>query len=506
MSTLSKFRLNPVQIVEWINEVGIKEAIRHWARNPDDFCQDVLRMKPQKWQAEFMQAVSDARHGIANDGDKIKMRFAVKSGTGVGKTSAVACLILWHLACFADSKIPCTAPTSPQIKAVLWPEVRKWVQNIHPILKEYFPFDVQTDSVKLLENMAVARTARDEAPEAFQGFHSHNIMLLADEASGVPDAIFLAGQGVMSSKGAITILIGNPTRPAGWFYDAFHGDGHLYWTKTVACTDSEYVQPEYVQEMKVKHGENSYEFKVRVMGEFHLEDSGFIIPRSLLTASINRPVERDNKYIIWGVDVSAGRDKSALAKRSGNTLLEPVKAWGGKDVAQSVGIVVDEYYRAGPNTKPHEICVDVIGVGHGFVALLKQELKYEIDNRQLSVRGINVAERKGISDRYVSLRVELWARAREWFETCAVSIPKDDELVAQLCSVEWEISNSNGKWKIVDKKAGGSSPDQADAFLLTFAGRKTIISTAPVRTKLAFANKDQNMYAIGSASYLTNRG
>ena len=496
----------PDKVIEWIDEVGIGAAIDHWARKPGDFCRDVLRMDPQEWQEEFMQAVSNARFGIPNDTlnnePVVKMRFAVKSGTGVGKTSGVACMILWHLGCFADSKIPCTAPTSPQIKAVLWPELRKWVQNIAPGIKEYFPFDVQTDNIKLHENLAIARTARDEAPEAFQGFHSKNIMLLADEASGVPDAIFLAGQGVMSSKGAITILIGNPTRPSGWFYDAFNSDSHLYWTKTVSCTQSPFVTKEYVEEMRNKHGEDSYEFQVRVLGEFSTEEGGQVIPRGLIVSAVDRYVDKNTDYIIWGIDVSAGRDKSTIARRQGNTLLEPVKAWGGKDIMQFVGITVDEYYNA--KDKPDEICVDVIGVGHGYVSRLKEELKYEIDSRKVRVRGINVAERKGISDRYVSLKVELWARGREWFETMAVNIPKDDVLINQLAAVEWEIADSNGKWVIKDKTGGtGRSPDEADAFLLTFAGRKNpAFKQRASRPQFSFAKQDQHLYAMGSASWL----
>ena len=329
-------------------------------------------------------------------------------------------------------------------------------------------------------------------------------MLLADEASGVPDAIFLAGQGVMSSKGAITILIGNPTRPFGWFFDAFHSDSHLYWTKTVACTDSGFVQPAYVEEMKLKHGEDSYEFRVRVMGEFHLEEGGQIIPRGLITAAVNRYVEPDTDYIIWGVDVSAGRDKSTIAKRKGNTLLEQVKGWGGKDVMQFVGITVDEYYNTPDSEKPDEICVDVIGVGQGYVSRLKEELKHEIQNRIVRVRGVNVAERKGISDRYVSLRVELWARGKEWFESMATTMPKDEELINQLAAVEWEIADSNGKWVIKDKTGGtGRSPDQADAFLLTFAGRRNQgFKKRPTRPQFAFAQENKNGYATGNASWL----
>lgn len=485
-----------------------QSVMAKYANDPTAFCMDILRMKPVEWQQEWMEAVALARAGKPNDVDTsgapvCKMRFSVKSGTGVGKTCGVALLILWHLGVFPDSKIPCTAPTSPQLKAVLWPELRKWVLNIPEKLKEYFPYEVQTDTVKIFENLAVARTARDEAPESFQGFHARNILLVADEASGVPDAIFLAGQGVMSSKGAITIMIGNPTRPSGWFYDAFHSDAHLYWTRTINCTMSPLVQKKYVSDMMAKHGEDSYEFRVRVMGEFHLEDSGFIIPRSWVEDALTREIDIDTDYIIWGVDVSAGgKDKSALCKRQGNKVLEPPKQWGGKNVMQFVGIIANEYYETPIDERPDEICVDVIGVGHGFVARLREELAQEISARVVKVRGINVAERKSVKDRYVSLRVELWARAREWFEAQTCSLQATTEFMNQLCSVEWEIKDSNGKWAIVDKKSGGVSPDLADAFVLTFAGRKPMRAFKNNRVANRFAKQDKSLYAIGSSSWL----
>lgn len=505
--------MKPVtEVKKMLDEDEDGRVMRYYARNPGRFCEDVLRVKPLEWQEEFMQAVSNARFNAPNDTDKdgepvVKMRFAIKSGTGVGKTMGVASMILWHLACFPDSKIPCTAPTSPQIKAVLWPELRKWVNNIPPTLKPYFPYEVQTDSVKLLENMALARTAREESPESFQGFHAKNILLVADEASGVPDAIFLAGQGVMSSKGAITILIGNPTRPNGWFYDAFTSDTHLYWTRTINCSMSKMVQPEYITDMRRKHGEDSYEFRVRVMGEFHLEDSGFVIPRSWVEDAISRDIEKDTNYVIWGVDVSAGgRDKSAIAKRRGNTLIEPVKTFGGLDVSQFVDATVEEYFSVPFDDRPREICVDVIGVGHGYLSQLRRELGNEVTNNNLYIRGINVSEKKARQERYLSLRVELWAKAREWFESRACKVPKDVDFLNELCSVEWEVNENNGKWQLLNKRTSGKSPDMADAFVLTFAGRKPPPLESPRSLlKNKFANPKNMLYAEGSASYLNER-
>lgn len=486
--------LRPIEAVKADLEERLGPTLLRYAQDPVAFCMDVLRVTPLRWQGEFMRAVADARLGRLD-----KTRFAVRSGTGVGKTSGVSMLILWHLACFPDSKIPCTAPTAPQIKAVLWPELRKWVGSIPEELRVYFPFEVTGDQVRLYENFAVARTAREESPESFQGFHAKNIMLVADEASGVPEAVYMAGQGVMSSAGALTILIGNPTRAVGYFFDAFHSDSHLYWTRRVGCDESEMVNPAYLVNMRDKHGDESYEYKVRVLGEFHMEDAGLIVPRPWIDAAMGRPVERDSDWVVWGFDVSDGRDKSALAKRSGNTLLEPVKAWGGKTMEASVGIVVDEYYACKRGSEPDEICVDALGFG----AVAARQLREALKNERVIVTAVNVAETGAkISERYVSKRVELWAMGREWFESMTCSIPTDKELASELSSVEWEIKDSNGKWAIIDKHAGGHSPDRADAFLLTFAGKK-----GKHKGRFTAADKRGIMsreaqFAISSASYL----
>lgn len=489
----------------------IAEALRanlggkllEYAKDPTKFCKEILRVEPLEWQAEFMQAVADARHGKANWQDgSCRMRFAIRSGTGVGKTSCVSMLILWHLASFPDSKIPCTAPTAPQIKAVLWPELRKWINNIPQELKEFFPYDSTGDQIKLDDNFAVARTAREESPESFQGLHSKNIMLIADEASGVPQAIYMAGQGVMSSKGAITIMISNPTRATGYFFDAFHGDSHLYWTKRVGCDMSPMVSPAYLKDMRKKHGENSYEYQVRVMGNFFLEDTSIIIPRPWIDEAVDRDVTPDSDYIVWGVDVSDGRDKSALSKRKGNILMDKPKSWGGKDIMASVGIVADEYYACKIGEEPDEICVDAIGMGTAFAGRLAEVLKGE----PVKITRVNVALTGAkIGERFTSRRVELWAHGRAWFESALTRIPKGCEtLAAQLSSVEWEVKDSNGKWTIIDKKAGGSSPDEADSFLLTFGGvkgAKSSFTKKPASRKL-FGAKPDHEYGITSASYL----
>jgi hypothetical protein len=263
------------------------------------------------------------------------------------------------------------------------------------------------------------------------------------------------------------------------------------------------VTKNYITDMLNKHGENSYEYKVRVQGSFFLEDTSIIIPRPWIDEAVEREVTPDSDYIVWGVDVSDGRDKSAIAKRKGNILLEKPKAWGGKEVMQSVGIVVDEYYACKRGEEPDEICVDAIGMGTAFAGRLQEALKGE----PVKITRVNVAlTGSKVGERFTSRRVELWAKGRSWFESSLTRIPRGcDALASQLSSVEWEVKDSNGKWAIIDKKAGGGSPDEADAFLLTFGGVRGDKSSFTKRGKgsMLFGNRSkEHEFGITSASYL----
>ncbi len=64
----------------------------------------------------------------------------------------------------------------------------------HPVKQERIEFNAAPT-----EMFISARTSRAEQPEALQGIHSENVMLVADEASGVPEQVFEARPRIWSS-------------------------------------------------------------------------------------------------------------------------------------------------------------------------------------------------------------------------------------------------------------------------------------------------------------------
>jgi len=316
-----------------------------------------------------------------------------------------------------------------------------------------------------LECYAVARTARKEKPEAFQGFHSKHMLFIVDEASGVEDIIFEVGEGAMSTAGAKTLMTGNPTRTSGYFYNAFHEQRHLWTTMKVGCADSGRVNPRYIEEMKEKYGEISNVFRVRVLGEFPSGDDDSVIPLSIVEEAVDRDIKLVEGDVVWGLDVARfGGDRTALAKRCNNHLLGNIISWRGKDLMQTVGMVKAMYDKAKGWEKPVEILVDAIGMGAGVV-----DRMLEVG---LPVRAVNVAESPSTEGRFNRKRDELWWEARDWFMNRTSVIPNQEELIYELAMPRYQYTSAS-KIKVESKdemrRNGIQSPDLADAFCLTFA-------------------------------------
>jgi len=288
---------------------------------------------------------------------------------------------------------------------------------------------------------------------------------VVDEASGVPEQVFEAAAGSMSGHSAVTIMLSNPTRSSGTFFESQTRLAGSWWTRRWSCVDSPLVSTEFVDEMRMRYGEESNAFRIRVLGEFPMADDDTIIPFHLIEAATNRDIVLDEGApVVWGLDVARfGTDKTALAKRQGNVVTE-VSRWQGLDLMQTTGRVKAEYDGLPSNLRPREIMVDVIGMGGGVVDRLRE--------LGLPVRGVNVAESPSMGDTYVNLRAELWFKVRGWLEQRNAKLPKDEQLIAELASIRYAFVSS-GKMKAESKddmkRRGLPSPDIADAVCLTLA-------------------------------------
>jgi hypothetical protein len=326
------------------------------------------------------------------------------------------------------------------------------------------------------DSTIIARTASRDVPEALQGFHAPDgkLLFLLEEASGIDDIVFQVAAGALASRGSKVLMVANPTRNSGYFYNAFHANRARWKTMVVPWAVRPWSTPTYAEQVAAEYGEQSNVYRVRVLGEFPTTMDDALIPLEWIEQAVGRDVAQQGRMVVWGVDVGRGGDPSALIKRHGNRVLEPVKLWRDRDVMTTAGRVVREYEDTPKERRPSSICVDIIGVGAGVYDRLR-ELK-------LPVTGVNVGETQSLKDasRFVRLRDELNYAVREWFGERNCSIPNDPVLISELSAPSYKLTSS-GKISVETKdemKARGlKSPNAADALALTFAaGRKFSVS------------------------------
>jgi phage terminase large subunit len=392
----------------------------------------------------------------------------VRSGHGVGKSTFLAWLALHNQVTHLEAKTGTTAPSEHQLEDILWAEIATWFKRMPEELQDAFRLTYLRLELKGHEevNFAAGRVSRPETPEAFAGYHSPNMLLIGDEASGIAEPIFEVGLGAMSTPNARMALASNGTKPNGFFFETHHKLRGRWHTIRVNSEDVPRARG-HIEDVAAVYGRDSNVYRVRVLGEFPTSEDDSVIPLHLCEAAVSREVAPSEAYrVVWGVDVARfGDDRTALAKRRGNVLLEPVKHWRGKDTMQTSGLLMDEWNSTYKDEQPSEIIVDVIGMGAGVVDRLRE--------LGLPVRGLNVAEAASSGERYMRLRDELWFKARDWLAAQDCKMPKDDALIAELVAPKYTISSS-GKVQVERKddlkKRGLSSPDLADAFIHTFAG------------------------------------
>ena len=427
------------------------------------FAREVLSFTPDDWQKDVFYSIVHERY------------TAVKSGQGVGKTGTEAVAVLWFLCCFPYPRVVCTAPTRQQLHDVLWSEIAKWQSNsvlLSEILRWTKTYIYMTGYEKRW--FAVARSATK--PENMQGFHETNMLFVVDEASGVADPIMEAILGTLSGKNNKLLLCGNPTKTSGTFYEAFHAARAIYSCHTVNSEKSPRTNKTNISLLERKYGRNSNVFRVRVLGEFPVQEDDVFISLSLIEQATMCEVDEHVERISIGVDVARyGDDETVIATKIGNRISIPIIRQG-QSLMRTVGDIVNTYFQL-VNEHPDytgsiTVNIDDTGLGGGVTDRL-EEVKAERQMYRLVIVPVNFASAPpkmgGDVVHYKDMTTYLWAVVRDLLEAQSIALENDNELVAQLSVRKYSIV-SNGMLQLERKKdmkeRGIKSPDRADAVAL----------------------------------------
>ena len=441
--------------------------------DPVFYARVAFDLEPTEQQRAFLDAVKAPGAHVA-----------VRSGHGVGKSSALAMAALWFLDTHRDALVPCTAPTAHQLNDILWRELAGLHRRMPDIMRDEILFNAERIRRKGSNGAIIPRTARPENPDALQGFHAPEILFIVDEASGVNDAVFEVARGALSTPGARVALAGNPTRLSGYFHGAFHLSRDNWTRLQFSCLDSPLVDPAYPREIAAEYGEDSDMYRVRVLGDFPKSGIFNLIPLEWVERAMGKEVGLDFESGapgIIGVDPAwLGDDRSAVVYRRGK-FARKLFAGRGLDTIRLADVVAREAERL----EPDAIFIDQTGVGAGVVDQLKVT--------RHPVAGVAFSQQPLEPERFVNRRAEMWWKLREWMEHGAV-VAADADLRADLIAPEYFFTDA-GKIQLESKdsmrKRGLPSPDLGDALALTFA--------MPVRK--ASAAPRQNTYAANFDPY-----
>ncbi len=447
----------------------IKKLQTEFKQNPILFFKEVLHFTPDKWQ-------ENAAIDLANN-----PKVSIRSGQGVGKTCFEACIALWFLSCYINSRVVATAPTRQQLNDVLWSELSKWI-NKSDLLRGMLKWTKTRISVVGNEErwFAVARTATK--PENMQGFHEDNMLFIVDEASGVDDKIMEAILGTLSGANNKLLLCGNPNKPKGVFYDSHTIDISMYKTHKVSSLDSQRTNKDNINSLIKKYGESSNVVRVRVYGEFPVDEDDVFLKMYLIDKGVNTDtIEEPIVSIDIASDIARfGEDKTVIAFKI-NKKVQLYKKIRGQDLMKTAAEIVmlgSELVKKYKYENKIPIRIDNGGIGGGVIDRLVQIQKSNpTEYWWMKVIPINFGMRINHIHYYdtttymignlkdLLLNYDEDGKEKE----SNIILPKDDDLIAQLSSRKYIITEDS-KVKVESKKdmkkRNLPSPDEADCILL----------------------------------------
>ena len=443
-------------------------------------------------------------------------RTAVPSCHGAGKSFCAARVAAWWLDAHppGDAFVVTSAPTDPQVKAVLWREITRAHRkgNLPGRVTQDAQWKIADELVAFGRKPAdIAAGSEHYTVTAFQGIHARYLLVIFDEAAGIDPPLWIAATSLLTNDDARFLVIGNPDDPQSEFARVCDGadpdEGGMSargWNvipinafNTPNFTDEpvegdlrQYlVGPTWVEDFTRDVGAESAIYEAKVLGRFPTDSSDGTIPWSWLRAcklgiptigAMLDPVE-------FGVDVGASDngDLTVIRERRG---MHAGRRWTAR--SSDPEVVARAVVMAAREARPVSIKIDEIGVGWAIVALVSRDLP------GVPVVGVNVAERATSGpngETYVNLRSKLWwevgrglSRDRAWD-----LITVDDRTLTELATPRWS-EDASGRILIEPKddirKRLGRSTDDADALLLAYyqpppAGQDTYADRRLVGTR-----------------------
>ncbi len=309
-----------------------------------------------------------------------------------------------------------------------------------------------------------------------------HMLLLVDEASGVKEEVFIPLESTLTTEHTRWLLLGNPTKRSGTFFNAFHRDAQEFHRIHVNCENHPRVPQSYVQMIIRRYGKDSDVYRVRVGGDFPMGDPGVFIPMHKVLAAQGREVPESGPWVL-AVDVAGmGDDRTTFVSGRGLVIVDDdargaeLEMFTHLEEPTLVAEILRKCRRLQRNN-PEEGAVIVVidggGLGWGPAGQLRKAADEEpelliVIERQFGGAGDGEHYNEG---------GWMWGRARDLIDLASLPVGDGDSYAAQMCdeiSTRKYILKDNGKIAAEPKddhkkEHDGLSPDWADAVVMFFS-------------------------------------
>lgn len=447
-------------------------------------------------------------------------RTAIAACHDVGKSFLMARIAMTFLNVYPNSKVITSAPTYNQVEKILWSEIR----SAHA--KAKFPLGGRlnlTDWSFSPDWFALGFTPRNEASggegqgtqSSFQGFHAEHVLVIFDEATGIPLNIWTQAEGLLTSAHVKFVAIGNPTSASSEFYNCFKDPA---WAKVyLTCFDSpnliangitteeklkaeiakvsamndvearahldsyKVVRPyllttKWVVQSAMKWGIDHPLTVSKVLGKFPKASADTLLPLGYVEDAQLRvyfPVAADRKII--GADVARfGTDSTVLTGMHGRKQLSRNEFYK-FDTTEVVGEIINMSREMGG---ADIIVVDETGIGGGVVDGLRDAVRTEALPKTCEIRGVQfgaACEDEEDQEKYVNLKARMFGLLqKDLKDENGIVLLKESVYSDELPTIRYRfdkkgrmIIESKDEYK---KRTGRKSPDSADSLALANYG------------------------------------
>jgi len=456
--------------------MGIK-SISQYQDSAELFIQSTLGYNIWSKQTEIIKSVEQNKNTV------------VSSGHSTGKSTIAALLTCWWLSTKENSVVVTLAPTFAQVNHILWRYIR------HMGRSHNLPGDIldtprwNISPLRYAVGLSPKKTSQEDMA-SLQGYHSPNLLVIMDEAPGMPRIMFEAIMNLATSADNRILAIGNPISQSGPFWEACNSKSwnhiHISCLEHPNVKTGEDVIPgavsrEWVIGMINDHcyatephnpGAVEFEevwympdpvFQVRVLGIAPSEADDQLISSSLVFSSQIQEGKVFGERVIGFDPARTGGDDSTMICREGGKILwikrrRPTT----EDISgELAGWLQAEITDSAVNTA----YIDEIGSSAGVLDRARAA--------NLPVIGVNVSRPAIKRKRFANLRAELYWKIRDSLRLGILSLPDDDLLAGDLTSIKYSFDHL-GRVALENKEKTKNrinrSPDTGDALALSYAG------------------------------------